>query len=398
MFINIFNPFLAEAICRVLASILFIFSYFKLLTYFENSIEDSQKQQFKKFSLFFWILPIVMVRFSSESISASLFWLGFYYFNSKEERINFFKLILVGFLWGISFYIRMHLAILIGIFFLWILFYRRNRIFDFGYIFIGFIFSTGVEFILNYWLYNNWIWSPYLYFKTNVIDGIANQFGEMPFYYYFTELIKNLQPPIGIFILIGVATYVWRNKSSLFSWLICGFILIHSMVSHKEYRFLFPIFPLLIPLAYIGYQSLSIFKWKSKILSIIWIINIILLPTCIIIHSFNPYNYLKLYPYTLTNKKIYTDKPNPYALGDRFYTVRPYFWKSPSCEVIELDSLNSNLDITIFITRKDKGASIQIGQKTLEKSFQTIPKFINNYIPESIKSSIDYLYIYQVKK
>ncbi len=393
--LNIFHPFIAEAICRILAALLFVFSYLKLLDYFELNLDESQKIIFRKFSIFFWVLPIIMVRFSSESVSSSLFWLGFYYFNINALRLKKTKLIFVGLIWGISFYIRMHLAIMIGIFFLWVIIFKRNRILDFGFIFIGFLISTCLEFIVNYWLYNEWIWSPYLYFKANVIDGIANQFGEMPFYFYFTELIKNSILPIGIFIIIGVLVYVWKNKTNLFSWLICGFIIIHSLFAHKEYRFLFPIFPLLIPLSIIGYQSLKKFKWKALCFKLIYIINLILLPTCFIIHSFNPYNYLRLYPLTKSTKTIHYDMPDPYALGKRFVNVKPYFWKDKSCKMIELDSNTNISEVKIFITTKDYGETFIFKNKNFSRSFQTIPKSINQLIPESIKSTIDYLYIYQ---
>jgi hypothetical protein len=394
--LNIFHPFLIESICRVFAAILFMFSYSKLIEFFESEINDeSQRNLFRKFSLFFWILPIVMVRFSSESISASLFWLGFYYYDYRKDKLKISTLILVGFIWGISFYIRMHLAILIGVVFIWSWIILQKRKLDFLYIFFGFLIASIIEIVVNYWLYGTIVWSPYGYFKVNVIDGVSNQFGTMPFYFYIVEIFKNCLPPFSIFILLGLSIYIFKFKKSIFSSIFIFFILIHSLISHKEYRFLFPIFPLLLPLAFIGYQSIEGFKWKHGIVQFLWILNLIILPSCFLIQSFNPYNYFRLYPLTKKYSKLYSDKPCPYALGDKFYTVRPYFWKSPNCTIIELDSLNVSDHISIFMTKKDYGDTIRFNNSTLHKTFQTIPEAINSKLPTSVKSTIDYVYIYQ---
>jgi phosphatidylinositol glycan class B len=71
--IKLFNPFIVEAIFRLLSAALFLFSYFRLLNFFD--IKDDSR--FYLICIFFWILPIIMVRYSSESIAGSLFWLGF---------------------------------------------------------------------------------------------------------------------------------------------------------------------------------------------------------------------------------------------------------------------------------------------------------------------------------
>jgi hypothetical protein len=101
-------------------------------------------------------------------------------------------ILIVGIIWGLAFYIRIHIAILIGVFILWDLIIKKQKLsyyFPFG---IGFLISTCIEIASNYWLYGDLIWSPYGYFYSNVIDGAANSFGIQPVYFYFSELIKKI--------------------------------------------------------------------------------------------------------------------------------------------------------------------------------------------------------------
>jgi hypothetical protein len=340
-----------------------------------------------------------MVRFSSESISSSLYWLGFIYLYPITKNRYWKRYLIVGIIWGLAFYIRIHIAILIGVFILWDLIIKKQKLsyyFPFG---IGFLISTCIEIASNYWLYGDLIWSPYGYFYSNVIDGAANSFGIQPVYFYFSELIKNLIYPIGFFVITGLVAFSFSYKKSIFSWFVWIFIAVHSIVSHKEYRFLFPIFVLLAPLSYLGLYTIDISsKLKNKLFTVIVYLNLILLPSCFLIHSFKPYNFLRLYPYTAKEKKIASLKHNLYSLdpGGRFDKVKTNFWKHPGCEIVVINTtqkLDSNFNYLICAV--DYGETISAGNNIFKKVFETIPSCIISKIPLNIANTIDKVYLYQ---
>lgn len=393
LLVSCFHPYFPGAISRVMSALLFIYVYLRFIDY----LQIDKKSKYYKIAIFFWILPTVMVRFSPESVSGSLFLLGFLIMevtNKKNKNLTYFC---VGILWGLAFYIRMHIAVLIGVYLLYQLIWRRLNLRILVCIFAGFILSTMVEVFLNLWLYGQFIWSPYYYFIENVMNDKASDFGIMPWYFYLTETSKNLFYPIGIVLWFGIVYYTYKNPKSILTWLFWSFLITHSIIGHKEYRFLFPIFPIFILMFIKSIESISETKLKAISLKLFLAINIILLPSCFLIQSFKPLNWFQLYSLSKKYETIYTDYPSPFALDTRFHKVRPYFWKHPSCKIIDLSKKEwaKNNNVNLFITTKDLGNNIIINECILEKNYQTIPSFINDKLPIKIKESIDYLYVYR---
>jgi phosphatidylinositol glycan class B len=399
LFLQVFNPFLVEAICRVLGSLLFVFVMQRLILKFEiDTLDNDSRKRFFLFHMLFWILPIVMVRFSSEAIGASLFWIGFLFLDVWKDKVKFRTIFFVGIIWGLAFYIRIHLAILIGMTYLWMLCFRRQRWPDIFLLAGGFGLATIVEISLNYWLYGAIVWTPFDYFKVNIIDNVASQYGVMPFYFYIVEIVKNLLPPLSLFILGGLGLFVYYYPKSIYSWLLASFILIHSLIGHKEYRFLFPIFPILAPLACLGFVRYRSTFLNSKYAKWLWRFNLLLLPAALFIHSFTPYNHFSLYPKTLQYHQVYTDSTNPYCLNEKTENVRPYFWKSSHADVLVLDSNTSIDSVSIFISKTDYGDTFRYKSKPLYKSFGTIDPRLKEIIPKEISKTIDHMYIYESKQ
>jgi phosphatidylinositol glycan class B len=382
MSLGVFNPFLTEAICRILSTIL-LSEEFQMTT-----------PRYYQWSLFFWVLPIVMIRFSSESVSASLFWLGYALFRQNLNKSSL-KLFGIGILWGLAFYIRAHIGILIGIAILYH-FIKERKFKIYIFILLGFFVSTGLESIVNYWLYGKFVFVPIWYFKVNLLDGQASaKFGTEPFYYYFLEIIKNLIYPIGLAVFIGLFYFSKTKIKSIYTWFIIIFFFIHSVIAHKEYRFLFPIYPLLIPIAFIGLHFIKN-KLASKFFNVIFCLNIILVPACFLIHSFKTYNFLRLYSYTQKEKEITCYKNDIYSLeeGARNNFEKAYFYKSKKSTIIIIDSLNK-VKTTYLITTKSLGENTNLNKANYQLLFQTIPEIIREKLPEKILTTIDEIYLYQ---
>lgn len=96
--------------------------------------------------------------------------------------------------------------------------------------------------------------SLFAYLHYNVVEGKSATYGVAPFSYY----AETAWSSTGIALLpIGLGTLAsWRRAPGLLL-VIAAFVLAHSLIGHKELRFLMPIVPLLLALAGVGLVNLE---------------------------------------------------------------------------------------------------------------------------------------------
>jgi GPI mannosyltransferase 3 len=192
---------------------------------------------------FSWALPYTRTLFSSEMMS-SLFFFGalLMYDYFKDKKPSFLLLAIVGFVFCLSFYFRFQAAFaLVGVG-IWILFFER-KISHALPMLAGFALGFGLNVLLDYYYYNELVITPYTYFYVNIIDGRADYFGRSSFLRYIALIILVTPAPLFSFVLflflLRVSVSRYRDVIVLSTLL---FVIFHSMVGHKEERFLFPIF------------------------------------------------------------------------------------------------------------------------------------------------------------
>jgi len=223
---------------------------------------ESDKNKYLKNLLWIswtWFVPFLMARTNSESLSMTFFFLGAPFFlrenNSKNSIIS-------GVLWGASFLIRYQMGIAIAAANLWYLFKKRSfPQFILHSLFV--ILMIGVGVLVDYWGYQEWTFSPYNYFYTNVFESRASAFGTDPFWFYITKPIVKGGVLIPIILLIGTYSFFKNNKTSFWAPTLGSFFIVHSMIPHKEIRFLSFIFVSIVFLTFVKQQSV-IEKIKSK--------------------------------------------------------------------------------------------------------------------------------------
>jgi phosphatidylinositol glycan class B len=76
------------------------------------------------------------------------------------------------------------------------------------------------------------------YLHANLVEGVAASYGVEPWYYY---LKAPLEAPLGILLVPAVLVFGVRYPGNLLTWLMAVFLLEHTAVAHKEFRFLYPI-------------------------------------------------------------------------------------------------------------------------------------------------------------
>jgi phosphatidylinositol glycan class B len=178
-----------------------------------------------------WFVPLLLVRTNSESLSTSLFFIGYYFYEKKRRPFSMLFL-------SLSFLVRYQMALVICPLILMDLFKRKICPFTLIKMTACFLFMISIGALVDYWGYGSWSLTPYNYFFQNLVEDKASNFGTSPFYYYFTKPLLKGIPPISLFVgyfgLIGL----WRRRTASLSWAIVCFVIVHSLIPHKEVRFL----------------------------------------------------------------------------------------------------------------------------------------------------------------
>lgn len=212
------------------------------------SLDAIRKQLISAALCLFPLMPYLHARFSSEnfsSIFAILALILLFRKGTPQSSTALSVLFLSGFSWGIGFGFRYQLGLAALGCGLWL----------FGVARVGwkrfFVFSTGilaaclVLLPVDYWLYGKPSFPPanYLY-QTLMKPG--HMFGATPWYAYTNLTWENLVTPLNLVILGALFWAVLSKPFNVLNLVITIFIAGHCAIGHKEFRFLFPVFPLIL--------------------------------------------------------------------------------------------------------------------------------------------------------
>ncbi len=96
--------------------------------------------------------------------------------------------------------------------------------------------------------------SALLYVQFNLIEGKASQWGTAPFGWYAEVLLRGLPVVAPVVALLAAASV---RRAPVLLGTAVAFFLLHSLIPHKELRFLLPVVPLFCALAAVGLTALS---------------------------------------------------------------------------------------------------------------------------------------------
>jgi hypothetical protein len=97
--------------------------------------------------------------------------------------------------------------------------------------------------------WGSWFHSAVIYVRVNLIEGRSANWGTASIVYYPVVLIRSMGP--AGFLLLALAVLAVRRNPQL--WLLGGaFLVAHSLIPHKELRFMLPALPVACALAGIG--------------------------------------------------------------------------------------------------------------------------------------------------
>ncbi|KHJ40640.1 plasmid Maintenance Protein [Trichuris suis] len=137
---------------------------------------------------------------------------------------------------------------------------------------------TAFAALIDRLCYGRWTFPLWNFVQFNLIKGGSALFGSHPWHWYVTCGV----PSVFLFHIIVIMAGIWKSKQNrFFFFYICTlYVLVHSLIAHKEIRFLLPTVPLLS--IYAGYflakHAENAFKTtKSK-----WLFGLLVLPNVLL--------------------------------------------------------------------------------------------------------------------
>ncbi len=181
----------------------------------------------------------------NEFVAGNLFLPAIYLGSLKpdQEPERKWRLLVVGMLLGLTVSLRMQFGPAVLLAGLWIM--SRDWKTRFLPITCGIFIVVMVFGVVDAITWSYPFYSYYANFRENIFHHRASRFGTAPWYYFAFRLLVHAGPML-IFALIGV------RRSPILGWVCLAVLFPHFLVEHKEFRFIYPVLPLLLTLAAIG--------------------------------------------------------------------------------------------------------------------------------------------------
>jgi len=239
-FIQIKDPFHQAFALRLISAIIALW----VLVFFYKSSKHlfKEKNQFiyLLILLFLWFIPFANVRFSSESWSGIFMLLGLAFILNVKIKDSW-RYFAAGLSMGVSYYCRFQIVFMILGLGIWLIFIQKLSLKNILKLCSGFLIFFVIGFLLDIRFYNKFVFTSWEYFNLNILKGVSNNFGTSPFFEYFKLIFRHSFFPFAILFYFAILFLLVRDYKNPVLWMIIPFLLLHSIVSHKEGRFLFPL-------------------------------------------------------------------------------------------------------------------------------------------------------------
>ena len=253
--ISITSPYTQALVLRCITALLILLTstfFIRKTRYLFTDLK--QEKWYILSSYFLWFLPFLSARFSSEIWSGVFFlWMISLYLEKDISKRNVF---LMGFLAAVSFLFRFQIAFALFGFFSWLFFMRiESKRFYLKYI-TAFIMVLIFGFLLDSWFYETLTFTPFNYLNEFISTNDKSNYGASPWYYYLEKTITFPRLFIGIPLFISLLFFFIKNPKNMFTWILVSFLFFHSIIGHKEERFMFPMvfmLPLILSFGYSKY-------------------------------------------------------------------------------------------------------------------------------------------------
>ena len=407
---GITNPFLLAMGLRLITAGFSFVCIFLFIRSFKNTLKPEFRILFLLVSFFIWFIPAINVRFSSETWAGSVLLLSIALINRVESK-NAISFFIIGLLWGLCFEFRFQMGVILFSVFLWLIFIRKETLRNLLLLCLGGSVIIASALILDSWFYGNWVFVPWNYFHINLIQDVASQFGTSPWYFYIVQLFVSPTPIIGCLIVLALLFLMFYDYKHIVVWCVIPIFVVHTLIPHKELRFLFPIvnfIPLIMVLflqkIYILFKKRKIFRISEYLVGILVLINL----GGLFMMSFKPcfdgnVNIMQyLYKRQGRINLYVVEWSNPYILGANVKGLTPRFYANNRVSVKELSDtsiLKWLGDNDLVIMRKTYQEQFYMEREgfTIEK--KSVPDWITTLDRfYKVRPNYDYVFILYSKQ
>lgn len=320
---GISDPFLAIFILRLLVAVTAWWAMRSLALLLMPQFKTLMGQKLFFAAIFFlWFVPYTSVRYSFENLSsiailASLILL--LRAADPPKRNQALLLLGCGLLMAVSFYLRFQMVLVLIGAAGWMLFVQKAPLKQFILLLVGAQVGLLLNILVDYWFYENLVFSPLNYFTLNLLEGVSSSFGVSPWWNYFSLFLTSGFLPLNLILLLLFLLGSFKNSKNLLVWCMLPFLIGHFAIGHKELRFLFPILFLFITLSMLGVDALF-HKEKRSTLRTVFLTGLIVLNLPLLIYRcFAPASENVNYYQFLYNHNT-PEKIELYCYGYEFYS------------------------------------------------------------------------------
>ena len=340
------NPFYWVFSFRLLTSLIGWISICTLcLAVFFFFKEDIKRKWAVIFLTITWYIPYIQTRPSSEGLGSNIFILGLSMMiwglmrQKSPGKFPFSLAFFSGIFFGLAFTFRFQLGFIVMFCWFWAVFIGKIPFPKAAIMAVGIVLMIFLEVVVDYWGYGQWTFAPWNYIHDNLILIDLRREALRPYmdpwWGYFKYSFMKGVPPLSLLLIISQLLFWIRKPWHLLTWATLPLLLIHSMISIKAMRYLFPII-ILTPLTLLELPAFlklgsNFFKksWVKGILKGTLVFNGILL----LFLAFKPAERMVgLYQYVYENniKEIYIDGEDPYIMVG----LPVYFYRNKDLKLI----------------------------------------------------------------
>jgi phosphatidylinositol glycan class B len=222
-----------------------------------------------------WFAPMLLSRFTSENVAGALLALA------AAETVagtaaaaNGRWRLLAGVCAGAAIALRYQMAFPVMALGGWLLW--RGEWGQARRLAAGAVVMVLLSLACDWWFYGAPTVTPWHYFRVNIVEGVASTFGTSPWWAYVLWAPLWTAPPVGLLLVAAVLAGLAAAPRSAWSWTVLGYLLPHSLLAHKELRFLFPLLYLVPPVAAAGWAALPQWSRSRRLVAIAVAQNLVL--------------------------------------------------------------------------------------------------------------------------
>lgn len=265
--VGVSDPFVIVRILRLLTGALSLGALAALATAAVRGFaRTDERRVYAKTLIVFGFLPYLFVRTSSETLSAALFTLGFAILLNDAAGAGRGRLLTAGLLIGTAVECRYQVALMAFGLYLWLAIVARVGVWRLAWLALGSVVPVLVALPVDCWGYGVWCFPPWTYFAENILNGTAaRDYGTDPVYGYLYLLLPNLFAPVALVVLVSALVAWARRPRHAVTWTMLPFVLVQSLLAHKEERFLFPVLILATMLPVLAFAPGARPGWTDRV-------------------------------------------------------------------------------------------------------------------------------------